>query len=397
MSFDPRDPQQPAQRLLKLDFAEPPKPKAVTPEGFRDYEGIASIYDTVLDYPREAPLVRQLRPASALDDAAVASGIGKPIVNSHPRVKGERVWVLPKNAKLFTDGVILNMRREDAADGTPQLHVEFRVFDHQLMADIDAGKVDLSPGYDCKTVPRSGVTPSGEHYDAVQEGPIVINHLAVEYRGRNPGARIKADGQDEFSMDEIIALIESGKLKPEDLQALADKALAAKAAAGGGEPAPANAAPASSDTAQRLSAIEAELAALKGSKKTDAAEPDVEALAERVAKSASGKIQNIAAARALGTPILGAPKVDAMDDVLAIHRDVVTAVMPEQKALAEAHYAAGETVALASLAQVARAVHNKKITTDSADAIDESRSQRPEGRKQAEARLAQAYGDKKGE
>lgn len=385
-------------RRLKLDFAEPPKPKAVTPEGFRDYEGIASIYDTVLSYPREAPAVLQYRPAAALDDAAIASGIGKPIVNSHPRVKGERVWVQPKNAKLFTDGVILDMRREDGEDGKPQLYVEFRVYDHQLMVDIDAGKVDLSPGYDCKTVLRPGVTPAGERYDAVQEGPITINHLAVEYRGRNPGAGIrdrKTDGQDELSMDEILALIKGGTLTAEQLQTLLDALSAAKTTLGGNVDAPANGS-AVVDTKSleaRMTAIEA---ALK-TKKADGADIDTEALAEKVTKAAASKLSNLAAARELATPILGRVKADGLDDAAAIHRDVVIEVWPEMKAQAEALYSGGEKTSLASMAAAARAQHNKKITTDAADGLDDARQQAPADRKALAARLGAALNPKSAE
>lgn len=381
-------------RRLKLDFMEPPKPVAVTPEGFHDYEGIASIYDTVLPYPREAPAVLQYRPASALDDSAIASGVGKPIVNSHPRIKGVRVWVTPKNATQFTTGTILNMWREDS-DGKPQLHVLFRVYDQQLIADIAAGKVDLSPGYDCKTVRRSGVTPEGEHYDAVQEGPITFNHLAVEYRGRNPGAGIrdrKADG-DDTPMEDILALIK-GTLKPEEVQVLLAE-LKALAGAGVTDALPAVAAAAGGDDlAKRLGALEARVTALEATKKTDSADVDQSALADKLFKSTTGKLQNLSAARELATPVLGKIKADACDDAAALHRDVVAAVWPEQAAAVAGHYERGETATLSSLASAARAQFNKKLTTDAADHLSEARH-KPADRKQTEAALAVALDKKK--
>lgn len=382
MPFDP--PSSLPQRRLKLDFAEPPKPKAVTTEGFRDYEGIASIYDTILDYPLEAPAVRQWRPAAALDEAALASGTLKPIVNSHPRVKGVRVWVDPRNASRFSRGVIRSLRLVEGDDGKPELHVEFRVYDQALMDDIDAGKVDLSIGYDCNTVVRSGVTPTGERYDAVQEGPIVINHLAVEYRGRNPGARIKADGQDDISMDEIIALINGGTLTVEQLQQLLDAAMAAKATLGVTDAAPPAGGGAAAGDANK--ALESRIVALEAamkSKKADAAEVDVNAIAEKVTKAAAGKLQNLAAARELATPVLGRIKADGYDDVSALYRDVVIEVQPEMKAEAEALYKSGEAVALASLARASKATFNKKLTTDAADNLGNARDVAPKDRKAA--------------
>lgn len=382
-------------RRLKLDFAEPPKPKpkAVTPEGFRDYEGVASIYDTVLSYPHEAPAVLQYRPAAALDDAAIASGISKPIVNSHPRVNGTRVWVDSRNANQFNRGVIRHLELVQGESGKPELHVEFRVFDQALMDDIDAGKVDLSIGYDCKTVLRAGVTPGGETFDAVQEGPIIINHLAVEYRGRNPGARIKSDGQDALSMDEIIALINGGGLKPEDLQAI-DAALKKV------NPNPVAAPPPASDTdlAKRLSNLETKVAMLETNpRKADAAEVDAEALAEKVTKAAASKLQNLAAARELATPILGRVKADGLDDAAAIHRDVIIEVWPEMKTQADALFGGGERTSLASMAAAARVQHNKKITTDAADNLDDVRRQTPADRKALAARLGAALNPKSAE
>lgn len=383
---------------IKLDFDDVPAPQAITEEGFCDFVGTATIGGVVLDYPLESPLVRQYRPEEeVLSDEAIASYAHKPIVNSHPRdATGKRVFVTPENASQFTRGVVKRAWREGS-----KLRVDLRIFDAGLLADVRAGKIDLSPGYDCDTVPGAGVTPDGLHFDATQRRHR-CNHVAVEYRGRNPGARLTADGQDDH-MEEIKALIESGKLSPEDLAALktlvdakvgappmpTDDALPPGGAGGAGGADPMAA------LTTKLDALTADVAALK-SKKADSLDLDPTALAKlsrQVAADAAKGLRSISEARELARPILGGLKTDGVDDPAALHRDVIATVLPDQAAQAQADYAAGKTDVLARGASMARSIHNRKLTADSADAIHGNRdpsTQAPADRDAQEKALAES-------
>lgn len=368
---------------IKLDLDDVPAPQGVTGEGFCDYTGTATIGDVVLDYPLEKPLLRQWRPSDeVLSDAALASIEHKPIVNSHPRdARGQRVFVTPENAAQFTRGVVKRAWR----DGN-KLRLELRIFDAQLLADVRAGKCDLSPGYDCETVPGAGVTPDGVPYDATQRGHH-YNHVAVEYRGRNPGARLTADGED-MTMEEMMAIIEGDKLSPEDLAVLKAKIEeklgaappvddAGPPAAGGGGGAP--------DVGELVKRIEK----LEKGQKADGL--DIDALGSKIAKTAAKGLRTITDARDLARPILG-QKADAIDDPATIHRDMIVAVFPEMKADVEADFTAGRTEVLARTAAIARSHHNRKITADAADQLHSNRDPgaTPQSREEREKAMATA-------
>lgn len=383
MPFDPRST---SYRGIKLDFSEVPAPKAVTLEGFCDFVGTASLADVVLDYPLEAPLVRQFRPADeVLSERAIASLIGKPVVNSHPRdADGRRVFVTPQNAAQFVCGTVLNAWREES-----KLKVVLRIYTQQLIDDIRAGKTDLSPGYDCDTIAGSGTTPDGVVFDATQRDHL-YNHVAVEGRGRNPGARF--DGKD-IGMEDIKALIDSGKISPEDA-ALLIPLLQSLVGGGGGAEMPVDDAvdPALAEMTKRLDLLEAKVNAMKPTK-ADGVDLDaatVSKLSTHVATEAAKKFRTIVSARDLARPILGAVKADGIDDPAALYRDVVAAVFPDQKAEAEADFAAGRVEVLARSAAMARSTFNRQRTTDAADELDGHRSQIPKTSAEQEKTLAEA-------
>lgn len=67
------------------------------------------------------------------------------------------------------------------------------ITDAELIAKIEAGKAELSNGYDMRLEIKSGVTPSGETYDAIMRN-IVGNHIAVVDAGRCGGSCRIGDG-----------------------------------------------------------------------------------------------------------------------------------------------------------------------------------------------------------
>lgn len=372
-------------RAITLDFAEAPPPQSVTVEGFRDYVGTATFGDSVLVYPREAPLVRQYRPADeVLSDKAIASLKGQPVTDDHP--DNPLRAVTPANAATLTKGTVLDAWR----DGD-KLRVRLRIYDAALMQRIAAGKVGLSVGYGCDTIAESGVAPDGKAYDAVQRGHL-FNHTAFVDIPRDHRARIT---QDSITMDEIIALIMGGTLTPEDLAKI--KATLDKVA----PPAPptppvaveidAPKPPAATvdPMAARMDAIEAKLDSLMKGKKGDAADLDVDTLAGKVLSTAAVKLRSLSAARDLASPVLGAAKVDGMDSVNEIHRALVIAVFPEQKPAAEAAFKADSADVLAALALTARAQFNKTKADDAAEHLDGARSRAPIDRKDIEAKVAE--------
>lgn len=100
----------------------------------------------------------------------IASFNGAPLVNDHPPED-----VTPDNWKQLVCGIVLNPRRGTGDDGDFLL-ADVRVIDRQIVADIDAGKRELSCGYDADYL----MIKPGEG----RQTNIVGNHVALVKRGR---------------------------------------------------------------------------------------------------------------------------------------------------------------------------------------------------------------------
>jgi len=113
-------------------------------------------------------------PEAVFDKAAMSSFANIPITNDHPSepVTADN-W--SQYARGQTDGDI-------ARDGE-RLRVPLMVSDAATIAQVEAGKRELSAGYTCTLDWTNGVTPSGELYDAKQEN-IRANHVAIVAAGR---------------------------------------------------------------------------------------------------------------------------------------------------------------------------------------------------------------------
>lgn len=66
------------------------------------------------------------------------------------------------------------------------------VHDAKMIAKMDAGKLQVSCGYECDLDETPGIAPDGTRYDAVQRN-IRGNHLAIVQRGRADSARLRMD------------------------------------------------------------------------------------------------------------------------------------------------------------------------------------------------------------
>ena len=108
--------------------------------------------------------------AEVFDRAAVASFEGKPVCDEHPEED-----VTPDNYGRYMKGVCRDVRRGDG-DLSNCLVADLVIYDADLINKIEAGKREISCGYDCLWNP-----PSDSRYDQLE---IRGNHVAVVDRGR---------------------------------------------------------------------------------------------------------------------------------------------------------------------------------------------------------------------
>lgn len=179
--------------------------------------------------------------AEVFDRAAVASFEGKPVCDEHPEED-----VTPDNYGRYMKGVCRDVRRGDG-DLSNCLVADLVIYDADLINKIEAGKREISCGYDCLWNPTSDSS-----YDQLE---IRGNHVAVVDRGR-AGHKVAirdtaVDKKGGKTMSESLigrilrALARDESTTPEDMEA------AAKLAGGADAeprpqpaPAPAPAAPA---------------------------------------------------------------------------------------------------------------------------------------------------------
>lgn len=108
--------------------------------------------------------------AEVFDRAAVASFEGKPVCDEHPEED-----VTPDNYGRYMKGVCRDVRRGDG-DLSNCLVADLVIYDADLINKIEAGKREISCGYDCLWNPTSDSS-----YDQLE---IRCNHVAVVDRGR---------------------------------------------------------------------------------------------------------------------------------------------------------------------------------------------------------------------
>lgn len=86
--------------------------------------------------------------------------------------------------------------------------VEMVIKDATAIADIEAGKSQLSPGYTAVYVEEKGASPEGESYEFKQTG-IDVNHVAIVKRGRG-GAQVRID-DNQGVIPMIKVMLDSGQ------------------------------------------------------------------------------------------------------------------------------------------------------------------------------------------
>jgi len=116
---------------------------------------------------------REYRPPSeAFAGASLDSLRGAPVTDLHPGGA-----VTPESYQGVVRGHVGDDARKD--DDGKHVAASLYVADAALIRGIEAGqRSDVSAGYDVELDHTPGMTPDGEHYDAVQTG-IRYNHVAI--------------------------------------------------------------------------------------------------------------------------------------------------------------------------------------------------------------------------
>lgn len=194
--------------IERFDFRAPgirlgATPIEESPEGFRIYEGTATFGDVVLHYPEHGGW--EFRPADeVLSPEAVGSMVGVPLTNKHP----PRL-LTADDAALYSKGAVLSAERVD--DGpTPRLRVRVVVHDRDTQDAIEAGRVELSPGYRGKNDKRPGVH-RGQRFDGSQRA-VRYNHLAVVDTARTvtPDGEVARLDEESTTMEMVEITLPDG-------------------------------------------------------------------------------------------------------------------------------------------------------------------------------------------
>ena len=141
----------------------------------------------ILEYRNvDGTIRREYRPPEeAFNVDSLASIRGKPITLGH------HGWVSSANYREAKPvGTVISDGRQDGNNIRADV----------VIYSLDTDDRELSCGYQTELEETSGVTPEGEHYDAIQRN-IVYNHLAIVPRGRAGNARLNMDGEQIFETE----------------------------------------------------------------------------------------------------------------------------------------------------------------------------------------------------
>lgn len=136
----------------------------------------------------DGSVVRELRhPEDVFNPISLKTLVGVPVTNDHP----ERL-VDTKNVKQLAIGYVGDSIE---IDGDFLKAKTVTIFDEKSIRDVEAGKVELSCGYECELEEAPGVY-EGEAYDLRQRN-IHYNHVSVVDEGRaGPQVRLRLDSND---------------------------------------------------------------------------------------------------------------------------------------------------------------------------------------------------------
>lgn len=120
---------------------------------------------------------------------SLATFAGKPVTLLHPSVA--------VTADNWRDYAVGDVGQDIARDGE-FVRVPIKLMDAAVIKAVQDGTREISMGYTCGLEIKDGVTADGVPYQAVQTGPLRINHLAIVPRARG-GADLRiGDGADKW-------------------------------------------------------------------------------------------------------------------------------------------------------------------------------------------------------
>ena len=145
----------------------------------------------ILEYRNvDGSIRREYRPPEeAFNVDSLASIRGKPITQLHHG--------LVTSANYFNSHPVGTVISDGRQDGN---NIRADVVIYSLNTDDR----ELSLGYETELEETPGVTPEGEHYDAIQRN-IRYNHLAIVPRGRAGNARLNMDGNQSIEEVETMS------------------------------------------------------------------------------------------------------------------------------------------------------------------------------------------------
>lgn len=149
-----------------------------TPEGYLVCHTVPICRTGAQEYlPKELgidsdlPIVTVFRtPEEVFKPSAIASFEGKPLTDDHPPV-----GIDSSNYSTYVKGVVQNVRRGNGEDND-KLVCDIVIYDAALAAKVEAGKREISCGYDCKYIAND----DGTYHQA----DIIGNHVAIVNNGR---------------------------------------------------------------------------------------------------------------------------------------------------------------------------------------------------------------------
>lgn len=135
-------------------------------------------------------MVNVYRPEETVfDKASLATFAGKPVTLLHPSV--------PVTADNWREYAVGDVGEDIARDGE-FVRVPIKLMDAAVIKAVQDGTREVSMGYTCGVEIKDGTAPDGTPYQAVQTGPLRINHLAIVPKARG-GAELRVgDGADKW-------------------------------------------------------------------------------------------------------------------------------------------------------------------------------------------------------
>lgn len=156
-----------------------------TPQGGLEVEAVLSKPGVFTYYTETGKPVREYRPPEEVFRSdALATLANIPVTNRHHGV------ITAENWRQFAAGHVAGAARREGDTIVATLWIQ----DAQTLADIKAGRREVSLGTLWDIDPTPGRTPEGEPYDCIQRNPR-YNHVAIEPKARlGSDMRLRLDG-----------------------------------------------------------------------------------------------------------------------------------------------------------------------------------------------------------